>query len=177
MPVTSSLRSQRLSSLHHDTSHQYVAFRLRLAWFMLPIESIYRVLPLEKQIPQLTLSGSNVPILDLGKVLFGKVQSAKFPQLTVNGAIVASKPSLLVVRGQAHANDSESDSESLVGILSNSQPSLQKIIDNQMVPLPPTYSQQWKVDFINLMTLPSQDRPSLFVIDSDRLVSSILQHK
>lgn len=173
MPVTSSLRSQRLSSLDHDTAHQYVIFRLRLAWFMLPIESIYRVLPLDKHIPQLTLSGSNVPILDVGKVLFGKVQSANFPQLTVNGAVVASKPSLLVVRGQSHLTNTEG----LVGILSNSQPALQKITDDQMVPLPPTYSQQWKVDFISLMTLPSQDRPSLFVIDSDRLISSILQRK
>lgn len=173
MSVTSSLRSQRLSSLEHDTAHQYVAFRLRLAWFMLPIESIYRVLPLEKHIPQLTLSGSNVPILDLGKILFGKVQRANFPQLKVNGAVVASKPSLLVLRGQPHPTDPER----LMGILSNSQPALQKIADDQMVPLPPTYSQQWKVDFINLMTLPSEDRPSLFVLDSDRLVSSIPHHK
>jgi hypothetical protein len=138
---------------------------------MLPIASIYRVIALEKHIPQLTLSGNNVPILDLGKFLFGKVSRANFPQLMVNGAVVASKPSLLVVRGQSQ----QTDLDGLVGILSNSQPALQKISDDQIVPLPPTYSQQWKVDFINLMTLPSQDRPSLFVIDSDRLVSKILQ--
>jgi chemotaxis signal transduction protein len=170
MPAISSLRSQRLSELRSDIEKQYVAFRLRLAWFILPIESIYRVIPLEKHIPKLTFSGQNVPIIDLGKILFGqtKVQVDNIPQLVVNGAIVAAKPSLIVV--QAHNED-------LVGILSNSQPALQKLSQDKIVPLPLTYSQRWKVDFVSSMTLPSEDLPSLFLIDSDRFVSSVVKHK
>jgi hypothetical protein len=45
------------------------------------------------------------------------------------------------------------------------------------VSLPQTYSQRWKVDFISSMTLPSEDLPSLFVIDSDRLISSMVKPK
>ncbi|MCY7331291.1 MAG: hypothetical protein LH649_01240, partial [Pseudanabaena sp. CAN_BIN31] len=106
---------------------------------------------------------------DLGKILFGetKGQSNKIPQLFVNGAIVVSKPSLIVIRNQT---------EDLVGILSNSQPALQKVSQSDLVPLPVTYSQRWKVDFIKSMTLPSQDRPSLFAIDSDRLVHTIMKN-
>ncbi len=169
MPAISSLRSQRLSELRTDMGQQYVAFRLRLGWFILPIKSIYRVISLEKHIPNLTMSGQKVPIADIGKILFGqtKSQTNKIPQLFVNGAIVVSKPSLIVVRNQT---------ENLVGILSNSQPALQKLSQDDLVPLPVIYSQRWKVDFIKSMTLPSQDRPALFAIDSDRLVDTIMKN-
>ena len=168
MPAISSLRSQRLSGLKSDSEKQYVAFRLRLGWFILPIEAIYRVIPLENHIPKLTFAGQKVMIVDLGKILFGqnKSQSGKIPQLIANGAIVSSKPSLIVV--SSHAGK-------LVGVLSNSQPALQKIAQNQLVPLPLTYTQNWKVDYINYMTLPSQDMPSLFAIDSDRLVAGMFK--
>jgi chemotaxis signal transduction protein len=168
MPAISSLRSQRLSELRPDIAQQYVTFRLRLAWFILPIESIYRVIPLEKHIPRITLVGKSVPLIDLGKILFGqtKLQVSDIPQLVVSGAIVSSKPSLVIVCNQ---------NEDLVGILSNSQPALQRVSQDQIVPLPPTYSERWKVDFISSMTLPSKDLPSLFAIDSDRLISTVLK--
>ena len=170
MPAISSLRSQRLSELQPDIAQQYVAFRLRLAWFILPIDSIYRVISLEKHIPKLTFSGQNVPAIDLGRVLFGqtKVPLNSIPQLVVSGAVVVSKPSLIIVRSQT---------EDLIGLLSNSQPALQRVSQDEIVALPQTYSQRWKVDFISSMTLPSEERPSLFVIDSDRLVATILKKK
>ena len=170
MPAISSLRSQRLSELRPDIGKQYVAFRLRLAWFILPIESIYRVIPLDKHIPKITFLGQNVPIVDLGKILFGSTKGTvdNIPQLVVNGAVVASKPSLIIVHSQ---------NEALIGILSNSQPALQRVSQDQIVSLPQTYSQRWKVDFISSMTLPSEDLPSLFVIDSDRLISNMVKTK
>jgi chemotaxis signal transduction protein len=168
MPAISSLRSQRLLELSSDIAQQFVAFRLRIAWFILPIETIYRVIPLEKHVPKITFSGQNVPLIDLGKILFGhtKSQDDSIQQLVVNGASVASKPSLIVVRNQA---------EDLVGLLSNSQPALQRISQDEIVNLPTTYKQRWNVDFVNAMTLPSQERPSLFSIDSDRLIDAILK--
>lgn len=168
MPAISSLRSQRLSALRPDIDKQYVAFRLRLAWFILPIESIYRVIPIEKHIPKITLAGQNVMLIDLGKILFGqtKVPVSEIPQLVVNGAMVSSKPSLIIISNQ---------NEELIGILSNSQPALQKVAQDQIVPLPPTYSERWKVNFIRSMTLPTKDTPSLFAINSDRLISAILK--
>jgi chemotaxis signal transduction protein len=170
MPAISSLRSQRLSELRPDIVKQYVAFRLRLAWFILPIESIYRVIPLDKHIPKITFLGQNVPIVDLGKILFSSTKGTvdNIPQLVVNGAVVASKPSLIIVHSQ---------NEHLIGILSNSQPALQRVSQDQIVSLPQTYSQRWKVDFISSMTLPSEDLPSLFVIDSDRLISNMVKPK
>jgi len=168
MAAISSLRSQRLRESQSDIAKQYVAFRLRIAWFALPIEFIYRIIALEKQVPKITFSGNNIPIVDLGKLLFGqnKGQSNDIQQLVVNGAVVASKPSLIVVRNQT---------DDLVGILSNSQPAMQSISQEQIVPLPATYSHRWKIDFINSMTIPSPERPSLFVIDSDRFVSAVLK--
>ena len=169
MPAISSLRSQRLSELRPDIEKQYVAFRLRFAWFILPIESIYRIIPLEKHIPRLTFTGENVPIIDLGKILFGQTKvKTEIPQLVVNGAIVASKPSLIVVQDR---------NEDLVGILSNSQPALQKVAQDKLVPLPLTYSQRWKVDCISSMTLPDENFPSLFLINCDRIVSRTINHK
>jgi hypothetical protein len=50
---------------------------------------------------------------------------------------------------------------------------MQLIPDHEIVALPKTYSQRWKVDFIPSMTLPLLDRPSLFLIDSDRLINTI----
>lgn len=166
MPAISSLRSQRLLALRPDIGQQYVTFRLRIAWFFLPIESIYRVIPLEKHVPKITFAGDNIPIIDLGKLLFNqtKVQSSDPQQLVINGAVVAPNPSLIITRNRA---------ENLVGILSNSQPALQRISQDEIVSLPITYSQRWKVNFITAMTLPTKERPSLFAIDSDRLIASI----
>jgi len=166
MPAISSLRSQRLLELRPDIGQQYVTFRLRIAWFILPIESIYRVITLEKHVPKVTFAGDNIPIIDLGKLLFHqtKAQSSDIQQLVINGAVVASKPSLIIARNQE---------EKLVGILSNSQPALQRISQDDLVSLPTTYSQRWKVDFITAMTLPIKERPSLFSIDSDRLIATV----
>jgi chemotaxis signal transduction protein len=168
MATITSLRSQRLQELSPNVAKQYVAFRLRIAWFVVPIEFIYRIVPLEKQVPKITFSGNNIPIIDLGKLLFGqnKGQNNDIQQLVVNGAVVASKPSLIVVRNQ---------SDELVGILSNSQPAMQNISKEEIVPLPATYSQRWKIDFINSMTIPTPERPSLFVINSDRFVLTVLK--
>ncbi|PZO40006.1 MAG: hypothetical protein DCF19_12505 [Pseudanabaena frigida] len=167
MPAISSLRSQRLLELRPDIGKQYVAFRLRLAWFILPVASIYRVIPIERHIPKITCSGESVPTIDLGKSLFGKTKatSDRAPQLIVNGATVAPKPSLIVVHNQ---------NKNFVGLLSNSQPALQRVSQDEIVSLPPTYSHQWKVDFITAMTIPSKECPSLFLIDSDRFVAAIL---
>ncbi|MBD2178018.1 chemotaxis protein CheW [Pseudanabaena sp. FACHB-1998] len=167
MAAITSLRSQRLQELRPNIPKQYVAFRLRIAWFAVPIEFIYRIIPLEKQVPKITFAGNNIPIIDLGKMLFGqtKGQNHDIQQLVVNGAVVASKPSLIVVRNQ---------SDDLIGILSNSQPAMQNISKDEFVPLPATYSQRWKVNFINFMTIPSSEQPSLFVINSDRLISSMI---
>jgi len=166
MPSITSLRSNRLSQLRPNNGKQYVAFRLRIAWFILPIASIYRLMPLEEKIPKLTALGQNVPLIDLGRVLFGqtKVNKDDIPKLSVGGAIVSSKPSLVIIRNQA---------EDLVGLLINSQPVMQLLTEDEIVALPQTYSQRWKVDFIPSMTLPSSDRPSLFLIDSNRLINAI----
>jgi chemotaxis signal transduction protein len=166
MPSITSLRSNRLAQLRPDTGKQYVTFRLRIAWFIVPIASIYRLMPIEEHIPKLTALGQNVPLIDLGRVLFGqtKVNKDDIPQLSVSGAIISSKPSLVIIRNQA---------EDLIGLLSNSQPAMQLIPDHEIVALPKTYSQRWKVDFIPSMTLPLLDRPSLFLIDSDRLINTI----
>ena len=169
MAAISSLRSQRLSAMRPDSEQQYVAFRLRFAWFILPIESIYRLIPLEKHIPKLTLAGKTVPIVDIGKILFGQnnQQSKTFQPLIVNGESVSAQPSLIVARGQ---------NDQLVGLLSNSQPALQKISQNEIVPLPPTYTQQWKVNFVTAMTLPANDRPCLFLINCDRLAIAVFKN-
>jgi chemotaxis signal transduction protein len=123
-------------------------------------------MPIEENIPKLTALGQNVPLIDLGRVLFGqaKVNKDEIPQLSVGGAIVSSKPSLVIIRNQA---------EDLIGLLSNSQPAMQLIPDDEIVALPKTYSQRWQVDFIPSMTLPLLERPSLFLIDSDRLINTI----
>ncbi|MEI6330069.1 MAG: chemotaxis protein CheW [Pseudanabaena sp. ELA645] len=166
MPTITSLRSNRLSHLRPDTGKQYVAFRLGIAWFILPIASIYRLMPIEENIPKLTALGQNVPLIDLGRSLFGqtKVNKDDIPKLSVGGAIVSSKPSIIIIHNKA---------ENFVGLLSNSQPAMLQVTEDEIVALPKTYSQRWKVDFISSMTLPLSDRPSLFLIDSDRLIDTI----
>jgi chemotaxis signal transduction protein len=176
MAALSSLRSQRMSSQRAEIEAQYVAFRLRLGWFILPVSSIFRVMPIEKRVPTITLNGEKVPSIDLGRSLFGKNTTSSVPILSVAGSPVSNKPSLLVVRSQSQSQPDlvKSKDQSYVGLLSNSQPALLRIALRDIVPLPPTYAQQWKVDFITSMTLPIETRPSLFAIDPDRFVAAVL---
>lgn len=159
MAILSTVRSRR-SQPQAAPTQQYVVFRLQAAWFILPVTSVYRVLPLPADpMPQLTFGGQPLPVLDLRPLLFPEPAGEIIP-LEVGGAAVADLPALMVVSSRNHT---------LVALPTDSQPALLRLTPAELVPIPPTYPQQWQVDFLTRMTLPSPTRPALFEIDADRL--------
>jgi chemotaxis signal transduction protein len=157
----SSLRSRRIVDKQVQTSQQFIAFRLRAAWFVLPVTALYRVIQLESNtLPKVTLAGESVPIIDLGKLLFGKYAVKPAPPLIIEGSQVAAQPCLIIVQN--------SDGK-LVSIPSNSQPALIRLSSDQFVSLSET--QQWNLDIIDNRIEESSDRPSLFAINPNRLVA------
>ncbi len=157
----SSLRSRRFSTQSAEVLEQYIAFRLRSAWFVLPINTIYRVLPLaDKKVPKVEFAGKSIPLIDLGKLLFGKDAIKPAAPLILNGSPVANQPSLIIISDRNGI---------MLSIPSNSQPALLRLSQSQFSPLSPTLAQRWQVDFIPKMTQPTDERPALFAIDPDRL--------
>jgi len=157
----SSLRSRRFSGQSVEILEKYVAFRLRAAWFVLPITAIYRVLPLaDKKVPKVEFMGKSVLLIDVGKLLFGKDPIKPAAPLILNGSPVANQPSLIIISDRNGI---------MISIPSNSQPALLRLSQSQFLPLPPTLAHRWQVDFISGMTKPIEERPDLFAIDPNQL--------
>ncbi|MEE3717234.1 hypothetical protein V2H45_10790 [Tumidithrix elongata RA019] len=163
MASLSSLRSRRASDRQAQVSQQYVAFRLRAAWFVLPVTAIYRVLPLENKIlPKVTFEGKSIPIVDAGRLLFGKEPVKPAAPLVLGGSAVAEQPSLFVI---------QSGDGVMASLPSNSQPGLLRLSQDKLMTLPPQLAQRWQVDFMAGMIQPTAERPALFAIDPDRFVA------
>jgi chemotaxis signal transduction protein len=162
MPAISALSSFRKSSSdRREVAPQLVAFRLRFAWFVLPVTSLYRVLPLEKMLPTLTHGGQPVPMIDVAQSLFGNT-SKKVPLLYIGGSPVPAKPCLLIVQNAI---------AQLVALRSDSQPALLRIAPDLFLPLPTNAPARWRT-CISGMTKPLDDNPSLFAIDPELLITA-----
>jgi chemotaxis signal transduction protein len=160
----SSLRSRRMVDKQVQATQQFIAFRLRAAWFVLPVTALYRVIQLESNtLPKVTLAGALIQIVDLGKLLFGKDAIKPAPPLIIEGSQVADRPCLILV---------QNSEGKLVSLPSNSQPVLIRLSADQFSPLPE--SQQWNLDIIENMIEESPDRPALFEIKPNRLVAIAL---
>jgi len=167
MAALSSLRSRRFSEQQAETLRQYVAFRLRAAWFVLPLTTIDRVLPLEsKAIPQITFEGKSIRSINLGRLLFGKDPVKPATPLILGGSPVSSQPSLLIIRDLNGA---------MASLPCNSQPALLRLAPTKFIALPPTLAQRWHsgslTGLVTGMAPSTSERPALFEIDPDRFVS------
>jgi hypothetical protein len=170
MSLTSSLRDRRLANRQIELKQQFVIFWIRHAWFAIPIASMHRAIPLETDIPIITQAGIEVPIVDIGEIIFANQQTIldnilKSKNLQFGSAEVSAQRSLILVQILI-------PSKSLVGIVIDSQPVLQRILDSEFIPLPDNYRTDFNSELINSMTPPSFEdatRPEIFLLNPDAI--------
>ena len=142
---------------------------------------MHRAISLEADIPMITQAGIEVPIVDVGKIIFsdrqpildniqsGKLKSGdlQFGNLQFGSVEVSAQRSLILVQVSMQ-------SKSLVGIAIDSQPVSQRILDSEFVPVPDNYRTQFDSELIKSMTPTSwqyitQDtlRPEIFLLNPD----------
>jgi len=181
MTSTSSLRDRRLANRQIELKQQFVVFWMRQAWFAIPIASMHRAIPIETDIPIITQAGIEVPIIDLGEIIFSEQQpilsntlesrlevaSLQFASLQFGNAEVSAQKSLILVKALIQT-------KSIVGILIDSQPVLQRILDSEFIPIPDNYRTDFDSQLLKSM-IPSssqnatQDtsRPEIFLLNPD----------
>jgi hypothetical protein len=178
MSLTSSLRDRRLANRQIELKQQFVIFWIRQAWFAIPIAAMYRVIPLEADIPLITQAGIEVPIFDIGEVIFSNQQPIldnmpKSKNLQFGGVEVLAQRSLILVQRSGQVLDQVLErSKTLIGILSDSQPVLQRILDSEFMPLPNNYRADFNSELINSMTPISWEdatRPEIFLLNPDSI--------
>jgi hypothetical protein len=185
MALTSSLRDRRLANRQIELKQQFVVFWLRQAWFAIPINSMHRAISLETDIPVITQAGIEVPIIDIGAVIFSNHQpilssnTLKSKNLQFGSVEVSAQRSLILVHvsGQVSAqvldlNHLLDRGKSLVGISIDSQPVLQRMLDSEFVPLPNNYRTDFNSELIRVMSpasLEDANRPEIFLLNPDAI--------
>jgi len=176
MTSTSSLRDRRLANRQIELKQQFVVFWMRQAWFAIPIASMHRAIPIETDIPIITQAGIEVPIIDLGEIIFSEQQPIlsntlesrlEVASLQFGNAEVSAQKSLILVKALIQT-------KSIVGILIDSQPVLQRILDSEFIPIPDNYRTDFDSQLLKSM-IPSssqnatQDtsRPEIFLLNPD----------
>jgi chemotaxis signal transduction protein len=163
MPVPSSLKPAQGYSFRRgdrstpETAQQYVLFNLQVAWFALPVTALYRVLPLDSTLPQITYGGKTVPILDANSLFQNFPKSRTSP----------TNPCLIIVG---------SESSQLVALQSDSQPILQRLASHLFQPLPPRFAQKLGVSFVTKMMPAQENKSAVFAIAPDLLLQSVSQN-
>lgn len=134
MPLTSSLRDRRLTNRQIEPKQQYVIFWIRQAWFAIPIDVMYRAIPIEIDVPIITHGGIEIPIMDISDRLFPNHKLIPNRILKFGNTEVSTQRSLILVQ-----------SNFLVGILIDSQPILHKMLASEFIPISENYERDYEI--------------------------------
>lgn len=182
MALTSSIRDRRIANRQIELKQQFVIFWIRQAWFAISIASMHRAILLETDIPVITQAGIEVPIIDIGEVIFSNQQprldnTLKSKNLQFGSVEVSAQRSLILVQVSGQVLEQVLDhlldrGKSLVGILIDSQPVLHRILDSEFIPLPNNYRTDFNSELINSMiptSLEDANRPEIFLLNPDAI--------
>lgn len=174
MPITSLLRSRRLSKRHSEATRQVITFYLCQEWFALTIESVQKVVPLgsvygdpkNQGISLTTYQDREVVVIDVGHRIFGEKTHANSPFSSPEND--PAQRYLIVLqnfRGE------------VVGLPIDSQPVLKRVPVANFAPLPETYLSQGNIHCISSVMIQVAHEPAIFLLDSEQLTIPLLTHR
>ena len=174
MAIFSPLRSRRLAARQSEVTQQLIAFRLRREWFALPIDTVVKVVPLDKiygdpndtGISLTNYNGKELLVVDVGHRIFSEPPGSdlpllEIPEITENEYDLTEQRYLVVIHNA---------SGDLVGLPIDSQPAVLRVSESAFTTLPEVFLREGNIKCISSMMIQLSDRPPLFLLDRDRLM-------
>ncbi len=165
--ATSSLGSLRLTTPARrfanrkaEASQQIITFQLQQEWFALPIESVQRVIWLDKVYGDPHRTGVSLTQYQEQELLVIDVSYRIFGQETTAIYITQSQRYLVVVQNAQ---------EELVGLPIDSQPSVRRVPQSSFKPLPQSYIIQGNVRCVSSTTVQLSHQEMFFLLDPEQL--------
>ena len=179
MPILSPSKSRRLRAHKGKTTQQVIVFQIQRDWFALPIFAVKKVVPKSETQGNyygagagLTIyEGRELLILDISYQVFGnrrnQTSSSNFladasalePAASVDP--LSTEGYLLIVRNRQ---------EELVGVPIISSPTVKRVAQSDIVPLPPNYATRVNIQFVSGLIVQTDGYPILFLLNPDQLL-------
>ncbi|MEM9002542.1 MAG: chemotaxis protein CheW [Cyanobacteria bacterium P01_F01_bin.86] len=190
MAILSPLKSRRLRSHKGETTQQVIVFQIQREWFALPIFTVKKVVPQSNTQGDYQASGTGLTVyegkellvLDIARQVFG---SNRDRELSPNPSSVTPPPSsvpptlataaptpppepsanakqgyLLIIRDHQ---------EELIGLPIESTPTVRRVPQSAMVPLPASYAARVNIQYVSGLIVQSHDQPILFFLNPDQM--------
>jgi chemotaxis signal transduction protein len=170
MTINSLVRSRHTAGRNTEKTKQFISFRLRQEWFVLPIDSVQRVIQMGKVYgdPQGTgvsltnFQGQEIIVVDVAHLIFGETSSLVQEQKQSLSTNEKNQPRILLII--------QSDKGEIVGLPVDSTPIMRRVPDSAFTPIPETYIAQGNVRCISSTMIQLSDQPPLFLLDPNQLV-------
>jgi chemotaxis signal transduction protein len=168
MAIFSPLRNRRLAAKKNLATQQLIAFKLHQEWFALPIHTVSQVIILDKIYGDPDHKGialthykqQEILVIDVGHLIFSQPQN---PDLTT----INSR--FLVIIKKAI--------DDLVGLPIDSPPSIRRVPQESLKPLPLTYLTQGNIHCVSSLIVENPDEPPLFILDPEKIIHPLDQIK
>jgi chemotaxis signal transduction protein len=176
MTIFSTFRSRRMANKKARSVEQMIGFRLDREWFALPILAIHKVIPLNKVYgdPQNTgisvtnYEGQKLLVIDVARQIFNNQVSIKQPESS-NSLM----QDFLTLEQQRYLLILETETNNLIGLPIDSQPTMYRVDNSAFKPLPEVYLAQGNIQCVSSEIIEFPDLPPLFVLDPQKLILSI----
>ena len=194
MAILSPLKSRRLKNNQGETTQQIIVFQIEPEWFALPIFAVKKVVPRSDTqgnyrgsgVGLTVYEGRELLVLDVEKQVFGHNRdrtSLSSPLSAVGGASAPATPP--VPEGQSSPEQESQPEESsangyllilrdrrdeMVGLPIGSPPSVRRVSQSALVPLPPNYAARINIQCVSGLIVQSDNQPILFFLNPDHLL-------
>ncbi|ACB53666.1 hypothetical protein cce_4318 [Crocosphaera subtropica ATCC 51142] len=163
MTIYSHHRSRRLANKNKENTRQIVTFLLGKEWFALPIDAIQKVVqlgkiygdPQQKGISLTHYQGQELLVIDVARRIFGT-------EVLLSHKDTEQTRFLLII----HNKNNE-----IVGLPIDSPPSILRIPESALIPLPDIYLTQGNIDCISSTLIQVNEQQSFFLLDVSQLMS------
>lgn len=171
MAILSTRKSRRLRPHQSETIQQVIVFQIQREWFALPIFVVKKVVPKSDTHGDYHSSGAGLTVyegrellvLDISQQVFGSIgmppQPVHFEQQPTDRGY------LLIIR------DRQGE---LVGLPVASAPTVQRIVQSDIVPLPAYYAARVNIQCVSGLIIQSDNQSILFLLNPDQILQSQL---
>jgi chemotaxis signal transduction protein len=183
MAIYSPLRSRRLAAQQADTTKRLITFKLGGEVFAVSLDRVQKVTTLDRLygdphhtgVSLTTYQGQELVVVDVGYRIFGRTPQGLSPDLPERSRIESTDSKdlikyLLVLQADQVNTAAEIDRQ-LIGLPIDSAPSIQSMPVSAFQPLPEIYRQHGNIHCVSSFSIDLPDRPSIFLLDIDAIVS------
>ena len=179
MAILSPSKARRLRTHRGKTTQQVIVFQMQRDWFALPIFAVKKVVPKSEIQGNYYSSGAGLTIyegrelliLDIHYQVFGNRRNqTSSSDLLADAPALESAESLDSLSTEGYLLIVRNRQEELVGLPVISSPTVRRVAQSDIVPLPPNYAARVNIQFVSGLIVQTDGHPILFLLNPDQLL-------